>query len=48
MLMVVTSNSSDDVAKIIAYADEFTAGETIESLNYWWDTVCKFEPKFGY
>ena len=41
MVLEITSNSSDDVAKMVAYADDFTAGGTIESLKYWWDTLCK-------
>ena len=48
MVLEITSNSSDDVAKMVAYADDFTAGGTIESLKYWWDTLCKLGPKFGY
>ena len=48
MILEITSNSFDDVAKLVAYADDFTAGGTIESLKYWFDTLCKHGPKFGY
>ena len=44
MVLEITSNSSE----MLAYADDFTAGGTIESLKYWWDTLCKLGPKFGY
>ena len=34
--------------KMVAYADHFSAADSISSLKYWWDTLCELGPKFGY
>ena len=50
MLMVsdITNTKTNSDAKIVAYADNFSAAGSISSLKYWWDTLCKLGPKFGY
>jgi len=34
--------------KVVAYADDFTAGGVLKDLRTWWDTLCHLGPKFGY
>ena len=34
------STSSDNTSKMVAYADDFTAGGTVKDLKYsWWETL---------
>ena len=48
MIMEIMSTSPDNVSKMIAYADDFTAGGTVWNLRYWWETVCELGTTFGY
>ena len=33
---------------MVAYADDFSAADSISSLKDWLDTLCELGPKFGY
>ena len=43
--MEIVSTSPDNTSKMVAYADDFTAGDTVKDLKYWWETLCEFGPK---
>ena len=38
----------DNTAKIVAYADDVTAGGALKDLKALWSTLCDLGPKFGY
>ena len=42
------STSPGNTSKMVAYADDFTAGATVKDVKYWWETLCELGPKFGY
>ena len=46
--MEIMSPSSDNTSKMVAYADDSTAGGTVKNLKYWWETLCELDRKFGY
>ena len=48
MIMEIMSTSPDNTSKMVAYADDFTAGFTVKGLKYWWEALCELGPKFGY
>ena len=48
MIMEIMSTSPDDTSRMVAYADDFTAGGTVKDLKYWWERLCELGPKFGY
>ena len=48
MIMEIMSASSDNANKMVAYADDFTAGGTIKDLKYWSEPLCELGPKLGY
>ena len=48
MIMEIMSTSPDNISKMVAYADDFTAGGTVKDLKYWWETLCEVGLKFGY
>ena len=48
MIMEITANAPKESSKVAAYADDFTAAVTVESLKSWWDVLCQLGPKFGY
>ena len=48
MIMEIMSTSSDNANKMVAYADDFTAGGTIKDLKYCSETLCELGPKLGY
>ena len=48
MIMEIMSASSDNVNKMVAYADDFTARGTIKDLKYWSEPLCELGPKLGY
>ena len=48
MIMEIMSTSPDNISKMVAYADDNTAGGTAKDLKYWWETLCELGPKFGY
>ena len=48
MIMEIMSASSDNANKMVAYADDFTAGGTIKDLKYWSEPLCEVGPKLGY
>ena len=40
IIMEIMSTSSDNTSKMVAYADDFTAGGTVKDLKYsWWETL---------
>ena len=45
MLLEITNTKTNSDAKIVAYADDFSAGGSISSLKYWWDILCELGPK---
>ena len=47
MLLEITNTKTNSDAKIVAYADYFSAAGSISSLKYWWDTLCELGPKSG-
>ena len=48
MVLEITNSKTNSDAKMVAYADDFSAAGSILSLKYWWDTLCELGPKFGY
>ena len=48
MVLEITNIKTNSDAKMVAYADDFSASGSITRLNYWWDTSCELGPKFGY
>ena len=48
LIMEIMSTSPDNTSKMVAYADDFTAGLTVKDLKYWWETLCELGPKLGY
>ena len=48
MIIGIISTSPDNTSKMVAYADDFTAGGTVKDLKYWWKTLRELGPKFGY
>ena len=48
MILEITNQLPDTKTKMAAYADDFSAAGSIENLMYWWETLCKLGPKFGY
>ena len=48
MIMEIMSTSPGNTSKMVAYAEDFTAGGTVKDLKYWWETLCELGPKFGY
>ena len=48
MIIEIMSTSPDNTSKMVAYADDFTAGDTAKDLKYWWETLCELGEKFGY
>ena len=48
MILEVTNQLSDKRTKMAAYADDFSAGGSIENLKHWWKVLCQLGPKFGY
>ena len=48
MALDITNTKRNSDAKMVAYADDFSAADSISSLRYWQDTSCKLGPKFGY
>ena len=45
MLLEITNTKTNSDAKIVAYADDFSAAGSISSLKYWWDILCELGPK---
>ena len=41
MIMEITANASEEPSKVAAYADDFTAAGTVESLKSWWKVLCQ-------
>ena len=48
MIVEITTNSSNNPSKVVAFADDFTASGTTGNLKLWWNTLCQLGPKFGY
>ena len=48
LILEITNTKTSSDAKMVAYADDFSAAGWIWSLKYWWDTLCELDPKFGY
>ena len=48
IVLQITNTKTNFDAKVVAYADDFSAAGSISSLKYWWHTLCKLSPKFGY
>ena len=48
MILEVTNQLPDTKTKMAAYADDFSAAGSVGNLLYWWETLCKLGPKFGY
>ena len=48
MVLEITNTKTNSDAKMVAFADDFSAAGLISSLKYWWDTQCELGPKFGY
>ena len=48
MIIEIMSVSPDNTSKMVAYADDFTAGGTVKDLKYWREKLCELGPKFGY
>ena len=48
IVLQITNTKTNFDAKMVAYADDFSAAGSISSLKYWWHTLCKLGPKFGY
>ena len=48
MVLEITNRKIYSDAKIVAYTDDFSTGDSISSLKYWWDTLCELGPKHGY
>ena len=48
MLLEIVTEVPDNTAKMVAYADDFTAAGTIKSLKKWWEALMMLGPKFGY
>ena len=47
-VLKITNTKTNSDTKMVAYANDFSAADSIWSLKYWWDTLCKLGPKFGY
>ena len=39
MVLEITNTNKNSDAKMVAYADDFSAAGSISSLKYWWDTL---------
>ena len=48
MILEITNQLPDKKTKMAAYADDFSAGGSVENLKHWWDALCHLGPKFGY
>ena len=48
IVLQITNTKTNFDAKMVAYADDFSAAGSISSLKYWWHALCKLGPKFGY
>ena len=48
MVLEITNTNTNSDAKMVAYADDFSAAGSVWSLKYWWGTLCELGPKFGY
>ena len=48
MILEITNKLPDNRTKIAAYADDFSAGGSVENLHHWWKVLCQLGPKFGY
>ena len=48
VLLEITNTKTNSDIKMVAYTDDFSAAGSPSSWKYWWDTLCKFGPKFGY
>ena len=48
MIIEIVTSTPGNTSKMVAYADDFTAGGTVKDLQHWWKTLCELGPKFGY
>ena len=48
MILEIANQLPDIKTKMAAYEDDFAAADSVENLLYWWETLCKFGPIFGY
>ena len=48
IVLQITNTKTNFDAKMVAYADDFSAAGLISSLKYWWHTLRKLGPKYGY
>ena len=48
IILEITNQLPDTKTKMAAYADDFSAAVSVENLMYWWETLFKLGPKFGY
>ena len=39
MIIEIMSTSADNTSRMLACADDLTAGGTIKDLKYWWETL---------
>ena len=48
VLEITNTKNKNSEAKMVAYADDFSAADSISSLKDWLNTLCELGPKFGY
>jgi hypothetical protein len=48
MILEVTNLLPDKRTKMVAFADDFSAGGSIDNLKQYWKVLCELGPKFGY
>ena len=47
-VLKITDQYPHGTSKAAAYADDLTAAGIVKGIKYWWEQLCKLDPKFGY
>ena len=48
MLLELTEKFPNKQTKMVAYADDLSAGGSLSNIKKWWKALCNLGPKFGY
>ena len=48
MLLELTEKFPNKPTKMVAFADDLSAGGSLSNIKKWWKALCNLGPKFGY
>ena len=47
ILLELTKKFPNKQAKMVAFADDLSAGGLLSNIKKWWKALCNLRPKFG-